>query len=408
MRLPFAGLLEMLRRLRPLATFPSEYQVLDGYTSLGGSAPGYYDVRDFGALSSPNDIGPALQAALDAASAYGGGAAFIPPRQDGVSRFWGSTTPVLRNASPTQGQGFSVLGVPNQTFIAVEPGQGQVLQIADSNALIEIDGLAFFGLGSGVNCPNVVSIAQARIGKLTRCQFWGLDCDETARGVAYVIADSTIVDTLLVHGCNYSGDDRAGGCLNVTGARDTCLIQNVRFEVGGDGTFNGTTYNKSDASTNTHLWLGPQGFDPDADPNGFGEMLVQQCYFNQNARDGIMLRPAAGFIDHARISGCSFNGQSIGTGAPINGQFTKRLAVEHCTFGNSAAGTFAVVYGGPACERLIMRECTGATGGKTIYNAGAYTYLERDECPGITVAGSSPSSPTHSMVKENGVITVLS
>jgi hypothetical protein len=377
-------------------------------------AMGWFDIRDYGALLSPDDIGPAVQAAGDAAVAYGSGAVFIPPRLDGISRMWGWTTAVVIASNPTQSQSFSIQGVVDQTIIEIAangPGGGTVLQISDSNAMIEIDGLIFYGeFGGGIiNCGCVVHIAQARTGKLTRCQFWGLSCDISQYGVARIIADTTIVDACIFKGCQYAGPAGEGGVLCITGVRDGGRVVGCRWD-GADGTFNGVTpYSKSDPATNTHAWVGPQGTAA-ADPNGFGEVLFGECYFGDTALNSIMCRPVTGYLSKVRVRGCGFNGPSTLNGAPISARKTGQLIVDGCQFGNSAA-VYCVAF---ERGRLFMRNCTTNLDTKTViftlFDGIPTQLVELDECePTFLLDDTSVpgSTPVRGVVKSSGNETVV-
>jgi len=388
--------------------------VSSGWTQVGATTGnGWFDIRNYGALASPNDIGPSVQLALNAAIAYGGGTVFIPPRLDGISRMWGWSTGVSASASPDQSQSFSVQGVTNQTFISIPQagtGGGTILQVGGSNAMIEVDGLVFvgdFGDG-GVNCGNVIHIAQARTGKMTRCQFWGLSCDRSQYGVVRIIADTTIVDACCFKGNQYAGAAGEGGVLCITGVRDGGRVTACRWD-GADGTFNGAAYSKSNPASNCHMWVGPQGI-ASTDPNGFGEVLIGECYFGDTALDSVMCRPTSGYLSRVRIRGCGFNGPSTLGGVPISARKTGQLIIESCCFGNSSA-VYCVAF-----ERgiLIMRNCTTNLDTKTVifsnFDGIATRFVEIDECQSTIILDSTTipgSAPLHGVRWTNGVQTTI-
>jgi hypothetical protein len=379
----------------PLVAGPHTY----GYPQ--GSQNGWFDIRDYGALLSPNDIGLAVQAALTAANAYGGGTVFIPPRLDGVSALWGWTT--LAQIDVGNSKSMSVVGVPGETIIFVGIAQANLLDVGNSNGIVQIDGITVVGdPTTNDNCNNVFNIRQARIGLLTRCQFWGLACVSTGYGVVRITADTTHVSDCLFVGCGYFGTVRQGGCLSIVGERDACVVRTCRF-TGMDGTFHGAV-NKGDPNTSIYLWCGGQGLDSAV--TAYGEVSIENCYFEGTAAIAVDLTPEIGaIIDHARIRGCTFNAASNGappvaTGSVAAGQgLTKHLVCDGCQWGNSAAGQYAIWFEG---ERLIVRECGAKTGGKQIKFTGPTQYAlidEEDPAGGFTfdlsVATPSVMKVTH-------------
>lgn len=339
-----------------------------------------FDIRDFGALNSPNDIGPSVQGALNAAIAYGGGGPFIPPREDGQSRAWGWTT--FADGGALYKMSLSVTGTPGRSIINVAPGQPSLLRIGNSNGLCEIDGLTFLGDpgATGAHAPNIVNIQQARIGRMRRCQFWGLSCNATGFGQVRIVADTVDVGALLFVGCNYGGTLHGGGCLSISGERDACSVRGLRFS-SSDGTFNGVTYNKSNAATNVHLWLGGQGVD--GATTAYGEAEVASCWFDSNAAHHIDGNPESTFVlDRLRLRSCTFQG-ATNNKAPVYARHVNQLVAAGCMWGNSAAAQPAIDFDG---QRLIVRESKGGTGGKTILTGNTPYVRVKTSCEGLALA----------------------
>jgi hypothetical protein len=391
-----------------------------GATVVGAPLPremGWFDIRDYGALLSPDDIGPALQAAGNAAIAYGSGTVFVPPRRDGISRAWGlpSTAGVAIASSPSQSQSFTIQGIIDQTIISVTgiagPGTGgSTIQVSDSNAMISFDGLIFLGdQGVGINCGNVINIQQARTGSITNCQFWGFACDRPQYGVVHCIADTTIFEKNTLKGNSYLGTAGEGAVVCITGVRDGGRVTGCQW-TGGDGTFNGTVYNKSDPAVGGHLWIGPQGV-ASTDPNGFGEVLVGECVFGDAALNGVLCRPVSGYLARVRIRGCGFNGPSTLGGAPISARKTGQLVIDGCQFGNSSAGIYCVAF-----ERgdLFMRNCTTNSDTKvvifSVFDGIPTQFVEIDECQSTIQLDDTTfpgSTPVRGIRRTKGVQTTL-
>lgn len=360
---------------------------------------------------SPNNIGPAVNLAFAAAALYGNNATLlIKPRRDGLApapgaptNVWGWTTPTanLLPISGAQSYSLTVMGVPHQTQIWVGTGLTNLCEIGDSNATCAFRDLAFIGDPTpGVNAQNILYIRQARIGLMTRCSFWGISCDGV--GVVKIVADTTHVADSQFGGCNYAGTLHQGGCLSIIGERDASLVESLRFD-GVDGTFRGVVCDKGDPTANVHLYYGAQGLDGAVTP--YGEVTTRNCIFAADALFHIDHDPGVGSIlDHARVVGCGFAGQSSLTSAPIRFAHGHQLVVEGSQFSNSAADQYAIWFEG---RRLIVKESHAATGGKKILFTGPTHYVEIDNCdwPDPTEVFSfdtSVATPDNGIIRKDG------
>lgn len=340
------------------------------------------DIRDFGACASPNDIGPAVQAALSAAVACGGASVLIPPRDDGT-KAWGWST--LAAASCLDRMGIDVIGVPHETVIGVPVGlQNSLCQIGASNARVSFEHLIFRGgSADGINAPALLTIAQARIGRLVGCEFWSLACDAADYGLVRIVADTTHVEDALFSGCGYWGPAGQAGVLTISGQRDACRVLGVRFS-GPDGAGQGGQVRDKSSATGAHVWVGGQG-TPTA-PTAYGEVLVDGCYFEAGAANAVFLRPPEGLTcDRVRVRGCTFNAPS-NNDFPIYSHRVRQLVVEGAMFGNSAANQYAIGFQG---ETLIVRESHGGTGGKRIKFTGPTDYVSVRHSPGFSLDTSA-------------------
>ena len=370
----------------------------------------YFDITSYGALDSPSDIGPAVQRAANACIAYGGGVVFIPPRVD--ARQWGWTTAVLVDC--TQDRSISFQGVPGQTAISLQVGQTTPLTFPNSNGICQVDGLIFTGQGvlGDTNCACVIDFQQSRVGIVSRCQFFGCQCDGTGQGVIRLVADTTVVRDCLFAGCCYAGTAFQGGVLSVTGNRDASIVENVRFSngIGSDGNFDGVNYRKTDFALNwAWLWYGAQGVDGAV--TAYGEVQTKRCYFESEARAGIDCSPEAGFIsDHHRIEGCTFNFGAGGGARPgikfstVNGSTrTKRVEVVGCMFGNAASGNACI---DAECGALILDACRNLNVPGHTYKVtllGATDYVLFNESDGF-VLDTTTATPAFFSAVLNGAM----
>lgn len=359
-----------------------------------------FDIRKFGALSSPNDIGPAVQAAGNAAIADGGGVIYIPPRADALQ--WGWTT--FADINCNNDKSITVCGMRGRTIIQAPLAGVSLLQVGNSNAMIVIEDLIFTGNPApGVNVPNVVSISQARTGILRDCQFLGLSCNATNYGIARIVADTTLVEGCLFKGCDYAGTALQGGVLSISGLRDSCVVKGCRFQIGEAVIAGVALTSKSGSSGNMWLWLANQGLDGAV--TAYGGVKVEQCYFESSVPAGcIGILPTGSFvIDHGQVTGCAFN---PGSGNPcIVADFCRNLEVDNCDFANSPAGDVVIKVGD--CDRFIARLLKFKTGGKKIqWTSPAPTYVEINECEGYTL-DTSLATPSFGIEKVNGFTSVI-
>lgn len=365
-----------------------------GLQGASGQGRSVYDITKYGALSSPNDIGPAFQAAANACVAAGGGTIYIPPRANGG--IWGWATYASVNA-----------GNKVSLVVAGEPGETAIMPTANvtlfdignpSNALIHVDGLTFVGNPlTGVDVPCLFEIRQTRLAILSRVNVFGVRANATNYGCIRIIADSVVAYGCVFTGCDYAGTSGQGGVLCITGARDSLFVYGMRFQSSiGDANFRGTTYYKSSVSTNAWLWIGGQGAD--ADSIAYGLVEISSCIF-ESAGAGVLLRPEPGYvIRSAVLRGLAFN---QGAGLSVDSQ-AQYLQVDSCQLGNSAAGTVAV----SALGRVLMRWNRNPNGGKKIRFAGATAYFQDEENEGLSY-DTSIATPSAGIKQSNGTRTVI-
>jgi len=368
-------------------------------------AVGWFDIRDYGALATPNDIGPAVGAAFQALVAYGGGTVYIPPRADGT-RAWGWATTVSAGvggaADLLDKMSARLLGMQGQTIISVGIGQAPLCEIGHSNATVAIEGLTFSGVDvAGINASYVLRIRQARLGIVRNCNFYSLGCDLDGFGVVRIVADSTHVEDCIFMGCGYFGTLAAGGTLSIEGARDSCTVANCRFMAMDGAGFNGITADKSSTAVGTHVWFGDQGASPTI--GAAGELLVDECQFDANAKALIQFyNGTTSALDRCRVRGCSLLAAS--NNYPAVFAQAEQLVVEGCKWGNFNDTQFCVGFIG---GRVMLRDCRHATScGKTVKFYGATTYAELWDCDPDFVFDTSVATPTKRVTFIAGVITV--
>jgi hypothetical protein len=351
-----------------------------------------YDITESGIsfpgpAIDPNDIGPAVQAAANAALAAGGGQVCIPKRTDGVSNQWGWQTSVVVNLNTDLN--FSLQGQPAGTLIRVTTNFSKIQIGNNGPGIVSVDGLIFTGdPAAGLDCPNVLDINQTRTARLTRCEFWGLDCNSDLAGVVRIIADTVHVEDNIFVGCNFSGTPRKGGVLCISGMRDGCLVTTNRFDTNGI-VLDGVLYGKAASPQNGWLWFGGQGPAPpptqptyggvDVVGNHFAQVpQLFQCAFLPDEQDPTFV------IDTARCIGNSFNTPTVNlnAGASILSSHCLRLFVRG-EFAGAIAGMDAIKI--QNCDHLLFQDCRFAIEDLSVNFTGPVGYCEFDECPKVSI-----------------------
>ena len=208
------------------------------YLAQIGVGANVYNIASPPFNADPNDIGPAVQAALLAVQANlaGGGAIYIPPRPDGTPWIWRSTVNVS----------FGIVGT-GQFPPAVEIfGYGTVVQVIQTNPVTDfpllniiaqaqsltVRDLIFIG-SAVVNCVGLISLAT------------GAPATATVRNITcYGIiadADAGVLDlkgyTSVAEDCRFYGSSNTRGLIAVS-LCNTASINRCIFS--GTGSFGGS------------------------------------------------------------------------------------------------------------------------------------------------------------------------
>lgn len=369
----------------------------DSNTNLPG--PNDFNLMDFGAVGDgATDDGPALQRALDAIAAAGGGTLFVPAGHYAINTpvqkdFKGlalavsivgveSSTPV----PPPNSMGSELtegLGLASE-FLPRSGAQAIAINISGLQSLV-IEDLSFAGTPE-VETDAAITLALSGISEATirHSEFYALSC--ALAGGAIVLAESTnlIVDQSVFLGCATDSSSNASVIQNLDWKGLT-----VNRTIFADYGQRPELYGKLGDST-PYSWINvgnPAAID-ELSPRR--EAIIKNTFFDEGALNGLSVTPqsfppASAPIDLLYISGLYMNVSNFQTtGNYISS--VRDVLIEDAHYGWSQNADAAINLLGVDNAILDRLECTAganriradsATGKLSLINS-IYTYLDSD------------------------------
>lgn len=291
--------------------------------SEGGPGTGVYDVRDYGAaLDGATDDASALQAALDACSAGGGGTVYIPGRL--LMR-----RPVRRDFLRTAAA-VTLRGSGSASQIITVPGAGRTgLTLANLESLL-IEDLVFAGApGFGVDAKVALSISYCLQATLRNSHFYALFCVD--RGGAVVHAHNS---SLRLESCSFRGC--AADLMN-----EVPVVQNEQWlgisvqdtDFIDFGQLDGE-YRSKTPRGQPYAWV--RAGEPAAGhPHWQGHVVVRNSRFDEGAYHGFICDPpkSGRRVNHVLLSGVRVNGALNDGAASVVIARAEKVRIEQTSFG---------------------------------------------------------------------------
>jgi hypothetical protein len=207
---------------RPSATNTTNHPISSNHLS---TIENIVDLKDFGAVGDGvADDGPALQAALDALAASGGGTIIVPSGRYAI------ITPVEKDFS----------GISNLTIIGAEPtpdnGSGNfgsglglssefIVQVGQTNTALGIIGvknfliqdITFIGDPLVVrDCQRTLFLSEIESAIIRHCEFYGLAAIVDGGAIVYAYHSTLTVEDSAFLGCSTATSNHSSAIQNIT------------------------------------------------------------------------------------------------------------------------------------------------------------------------------------------------
>ena len=281
-----------------------------------GSKP-FLNLRDYGAVGdNETDDGPALQRALDALAAAGGGRLVVPPgkfllKTPARKDFLGKASVIRIEGSGSAGQ------------LVVDVGKGATAVRFDNVDHLTIEGVTFVGMPKPrkrVDAATALAVAGGEVSTVRDCDFYGLSTDSV------LFAWET---NLLVSRCAFLGCDGAGGVIRNHQWRGV-RVEDCRFiDYGG---LNGAYH---DIDGPTLAWLvctNPCGY-PIVGVRQQNCVTVRNTVMDEGAAKGIFINPAEFRVGWVRIDGLEDNVLRNAGSVGVHLRNVDHSVIENCVFG---------------------------------------------------------------------------
>jgi hypothetical protein len=392
-----------------------------------------WDIRRFGA--DPNDIGPAVAAAITAAAvAECGGHIFIPPLPDHAEWIWRTNVSLDLLLIASHCAGFDIVGARTRIHLLLNNTAAVVLQLLNiPSGFFNVRDLIFTGAPTGDDCAAVLNCGAVKQMVVERCQFFGIQTNFPNYGVIRLGATHAVVRDCMGAACfsvaATGGNIVVAGCISA-------LIENVAgydFE-----TMCGVDYGTKTGDVNSWIYT-----------ESCRSLEIKNCSFDENVPQQIWLNAqTADAIGHVTIHNTALNqpnltanilvtGQGadwvvisdsdLGQGGPINGlgvafDITNvlKFSIIRCEFGirPAGAGLHTILTRGSGngfveivdCEGAYRFDCSngapkvavetvnGVTTKYPISKPGCKLWLQADQGMGITAAFTVGAAATYAPV----------
>jgi hypothetical protein len=351
-----------------------------------------FDIRTFGAIEN-QDIGPAVQSALNQVALAGGGRVYIPP---GV---WLWSTLASKDFAGLANN-VEIFGEGSASIIKVGEANQQLGRLVIQNAIgmVAVRKLVFAGNPIiTADCTNLLDLAGASQAALEGLSFYGVRVDTDASGIVR-LAGKVYARDLYFCGCYFGGTDALGACISYSLPVKGALFDSVRFE--NSGTLNGTAHGKGNGKG--WIWIGNQAANPPT--SGLGEVEFRNCTFDSGAKYSVALAPQTGGfrIHRVAFTGCGWTvptSDLIPNGAGIYVRNVTSLDVERGTFAGPASPSNAIDV--DSTDVLRVARTGFYQSGNRIKFGASVGYVSFDEATGYSLnfSGGTPASLT---VKTSG------
>jgi len=263
-----------------------------GAAAPAGAAGGpFLNLRDYGAAGdNETDDGPALQKALDALAAAGGGRLMIPPGKFRIK------TPAEKDFL-SKASAIRIEGAGSAAQLVINVGKGATaLRIGNVDHLT-VEGVSFVGMPKprqGPDAEVAVLVGGGEVNTFRDCDFYGISAESV------LLASQT---NLLVSRCGFLGCNGSSGVVRNHQWRGV-WVEDCRFiDYGG---INGEY---RDIGGPTAAWLLCE--DPAAYPmSGVRDqncVTVRNTLMDEGTDKGIFVNPAKGRVVWVRIDGLAVN-----------------------------------------------------------------------------------------------------
>lgn len=273
------------------------------------------------------DFGPALQAALNATAAAGGGRVVIAPGDYMITTAVSTSFANLAAHVVIDGAGAKLYIACLASSVAVS--------IASCHELV-INNLAFVGLPVERNDALVaLQVTGCNQATLNNLGFYGLSSIDTSSGSILQLTNSDVrLNQCFFGGCvaNSAANMPIVDILNWVGfVADGCRF----IDYGQVGTI---THSKTGiAAPQAWIKIGSQLQTSMLSVLSGGAATVRNCKFDEGAIYSVLVNPAAGRVSRFVMQNCDSNVSTSGAGAWV--RLTDQATIEDCFFGYAASGT---------------------------------------------------------------------
>lgn len=308
----------------------------------------FLNLRDYGAAGDNKaDDGPALQKALDALAAAGGGRLVIPPGRFLIK------TPVVRDFL-NKASDVRIMGSGSASQLVIRSGKDfPAVRIANLQSLVA-EGIAFVGIaGERTDAQSVFVLGYCDLATFRDCTFYGLSGFDSRDGaLLYASYCDLRLERCGFRGCAWGANplvDNQGwlGCVV-----DGCWFLDY-------GTLNGVYVSKTPmGSTLAWLRVGVPAYPAQTGSNSQGLFTVRHTKFDEGAGIGILVDPGVARVPRVHIDGVEVNCAPSGKAAGISLRNVDRALIENSMIGyNKAAVSDAVCLSSVASARLERLFC---------------------------------------------------
>jgi hypothetical protein len=262
------------------------------------------DLRDYGAVGdNSTDDGPALQRALDALGAAGGGTLVVPPGKYVLATPSNKSFGNLASAVVIRGLGSS------SQFIVKTRTAGRALTLSSLESVL-LENLTFVGT-PGVTSDGVAAVSLPFVNEaiVRRCAFYGINSSVAGGSVLEASNSDLRIEHCGFRGC--SGNAGQGvpvvKCINWMGfsITDSDFID--------FGTLNGVYHSKTPLAA-TYAWVLLGAPTKLNSANAQSAVTVHRVRMDEGALSGFYSSSSGDRVAHIRISGLRVNANANGQG----------------------------------------------------------------------------------------------
>ncbi len=220
--LSFAVVCSLTANARPSAATTANRAVASSHVSAEENT---FSLQDFGAVGDGvADDGPALQAALDALAAAGGGTLVVPAGRYAIitpveKDFSGVSNLTIIGAEPAPDNGSggfgSGLGLSSEFFVQVGETQTALSIIGARNFLIQ--DITFIGDPNVIrDCKITLSLSEIDSAIVRHCEFYGLGAIVNDGAIVYAYHSNLKVEDSAFLGCSTATSSRSSVIQNIS------------------------------------------------------------------------------------------------------------------------------------------------------------------------------------------------